>query len=129
MGDDDPPDQTVEEFVRRAEVVNSDPAHPAGLGGTRRLARVVFNRAMHFTPKWTREVFVIVQVLFNERPIVYTIKNLADELIDSTFYERYLQQVGKPEVFVIKCVVKRRMRPGVQESFVKWSGYPDSFNS
>ena len=95
-------------------------------------ARIVkFRRAFDrgYTPNWTREIFVIVSVRAYDNPPVYVIKDLAGDVVDGTFYETELQRVDEPRVFTIERVIRRRRRGARRESFVKWAGYPESFNS
>ena len=44
-----------------------------------------------YTPRWTREIFVISEVQ-HTNPITYKIKDLNDEEIIGSFYERELQK-------------------------------------
>jgi len=57
-------------------------------------------------------------------PVTYKITDLNDEEIQGTFYEQELQKTSQ-EVFRIEKIVKK----GKTKSFVKWRGYPESFNS
>ena len=90
-------------------------------------ARTVFERG--FTINWTVEVFQITEVLDFERPIIYKLRDLANEPVDGTFYEDELQKVKKPTFFRIEKILKSRKRGRTKEILVKWMGYPDSFNS
>ena len=57
--------------------------------------------------------------------------NLTDELIDGTFYQSELQKVIKPEdnLYRVEKVLKKRRRGRTKEVFVKWTGWPNKFNS
>ena len=90
-------------------------------------ARGAFERG--YTPNWSVEIFVIDETLDSERPVVYRIKDLAGESVDGTFYEAELQRVKLPETFSVEEVLKWRGRGASREGFVKWLGYPASFNS
>jgi len=57
-------------------------------------------------------------------PVTCKITDLNDEEIQGTFYEQELQKTSQ-EVFRIEKIVKK----GKTKSFVKWRGYPESFNS
>ena len=76
------------------------------------------------TANWSEEIFEIVEVLATKPP-VYHIKDLADERIDGTFYREQLQKTDQ-SVYRIDRIVRKRP-PG--EVLVKWSGYPNKFNS
>ena len=82
-----------------------------------------------FTPNWTEEIFVVSEVLTSEYPIVYRVKDLADEDVAGTFYETELQRVKLPTEFEIEDILKRRGKGKNEQIFVKWRGYPVSFNS
>lgn len=90
-------------------------------------ARATFERG--YTPNWSEEVFVIVRVLSGEQPVVYEVRDLGGETIDGRFYEEELQPVAKPTDFRVEKILKRRGRGANQEIYIKWLGYPQSFNS
>ena len=90
-------------------------------------ARGAFERG--YTPNWSEEVFVVSETVVDARPVVYRIRDLAGEDVRGTFYEQELQLVEKPEEFRIAEVIKTRRRRGGKELFVRWAGYPQSFNS
>lgn len=76
-----------------------------------------------FLPRWTEEIFVILSIQFTD-PVTYKIKDYNGEEIQGTFYEKELQK-SQQDVFRIERVIRRKGN----KSFVKWKGYPDSFNS
>ena len=90
-------------------------------------ARGAFERG--YTPNWSEEVFVVQKAITNTVPIVYRIADLSGEEIRGTFYERELQRVDKPSTFQVAEILKTRRRRGQKEMFVRWLGYPSSFNS
>ena len=71
-------------------------------------ARAAFERG--YTPNWSTEIFVVDETLETERPVVYRIKDLADEPVIGTFYESELQRVKKPEIYRVQEVLKWRGR-------------------
>ena len=76
-----------------------------------------------YTPRWTEEVFTISKVQDTDPP-TYKISDFNGEEIQGTFYEQELQ-ITKQEIFRIEKVIRRKGN----KAFVKWLGYPDSFNS
>ena len=76
-----------------------------------------------FTPNWTEEVFVIDGIL-NTKPITYRLIDLQGETVAGSFYEQELQKTTQ-EIFRIDEVILRDKK----RALVKWSGYPDKFNS
>ena len=68
-------------------------------------------------------MFVIKKVK-NTVPWTYVIKDLNDEQIIGTFYEKELQKTNQEE-FRIEKVIKRKG----DKMYVKWKGYDNSFYS
>ena len=85
--------------------------------------RKLFNKG--FTPNWTEEVFVIDGIL-NTKQITYRLIDLQGETVAGSFYEQELQKTTQ-EIFRIDEVIFRDNKR--KRALVKWSGYPDKFNS
>ena len=85
--------------------------------------RKVFDKG--YTPNWTEELFVIDKVN-PTKPVTYSIVDLMGEDIKGTFYEQELQK-AKQQTFKIEKIIKRDNKKKM--ALVKWSGYPDKFNS
>ena len=81
------------------------------------------------TANWSEEIFEIVEVLNDYKPVVYKLKDLADEDIDGGFYREQLQKTNQEIYRIDKVLRKRKLADGTSESLVRWSGYPDKFNS
>ena len=86
--------------------------------------KTVFDKG--YLPNWTEEVFLISEVK-STIPVTYKIKDLQDEPVLGSFYERQLQKANQ-EVYRIEKVIRRRTKNGIKEVYVKWRGYPDKFN-
>ena len=78
-----------------------------------------------FTPNWTEEIFVINEIL-NTKPVTYRLVDLQGEAVTGSFYEQELQKTNQ-EIFRIEKVIRRDNKRN--RALVKWSGYPDQFNS
>ena len=78
-----------------------------------------------YTPNWTEEIFVINKVL-PTKPVTYNIVDLMGEEIKGSFYEQELQK-AKQQTFRIEKIIRRDNKKKM--ALVKWSGYPDKFNS
>ena len=90
--------------------------------------RTAFERG--YTPNWTRELFRVTRVSNDTFPTVYEVSDLANETIRGTFYRQELQLVKEPEEYKVEAVLKTRKKTdGGKQYFVRWLGYPDSFNS
>ncbi|XP_062505850.1 uncharacterized protein LOC134182463 [Corticium candelabrum] len=72
-----------------------------------------------YTPNWTEEVFEIVNIQ-NTNPVTCMVKDLNGEPVDGFFYEPELQKTTQ-DVF--------RIEKKGSQAFVKWKGYPNTFNS
>jgi len=57
-------------------------------------------------------------------PIVYELEDLTGEDVEGTFYKEQLQKTQQ-EIYRVDRVLRKRGN----EVLVKWSGYPDKFNS
>ena len=76
-----------------------------------------------YTPRWTEEVFEILQVQYTNPP-TYKIKDLNGQEIKGTFYEQEMQKTTQ-EIYRIEKIIRRKG----SKSYVKWLGYPTEFNS
>ena len=85
--------------------------------------RKIFDKG--YTPNWTEEIFVIDKVL-PTKPVTYNIVDIMNEAIKGSFYEQELQN-AKQQTFRIEKVLRRDNKKKL--ALVKWSGYPDKFNS
>ena len=85
--------------------------------------RKVFDKG--YIPNWTEEIFVIDKVL-PTIPVTYSIVDLMGEPIKGSFQEQELQK-AKQQTFRIEKVIRRDNKKKM--ALVKWSGYPDKFNS
>jgi transposase-like protein len=84
-----------------------------------------------YVGNWSEEIFEIEAVKKRHHP-VYKLKDLQGTSIDGVFYEPELQRVRKKitnDLFVIEKVLKTEGRGRRKRHFVKWRGYPSSFNS
>ncbi len=80
------------------------------------------------TPGCSKEIFQVKTILSTSPP-TYSICDLNQETLKGTFYREELQKVKLPSTFKIEKVLKRRGKNKNRELFVKWEGYPNSFNS
>ena len=98
-------------------------------GDTVRLAttRATFQKG--YLPKWTEELLVVAQALSGDPPY-YKIRDLNNETLAGTFYDLELQKISKSDdTYQIERIAKTRTRRKERQYLIKWSGYPESFNS
>ena len=88
-------------------------------------ARRVF--AKGYLPGYTREYFTVQKVLRNSTPVAYKLIDQAGSPIDGIFYNEELVKVSVPEKK--EYLIERVLRKTKTTAFVKWLGYPESFNS
>ncbi len=79
------------------------------------------------TPNWSEEIFEISKVNATT-PITYRVKDLADEVLEGSFYREQLQLTDQ-EIYRVDRVLRRRKKAdGTREAYVRWMGYPSKFN-
>lgn len=89
--------------------------------------RMIFRKA--YEGDWTEEIFKVVKQILRDPP-VYRVVDLNDELIEGTFYAFELQKVKfNEDIFIVEEIIKQRKRNGKTQYYVKWLGYPKTFNS
>ena len=86
----------------------------------------VFRRG--YTIQNTVEIFKIRKVDISQNPTAYYLEDLNSEPITGIFYREELTPTHLPEFFKID-VIKSKVVAGRKKYFVRWLGYPESFNS
>ena len=75
--------------------------------------------------KWSEELFKIYDINISG-VIMYKLKDMNDEIIEGSFYEKQLQKTKNTTgEYIIEKIIKTRN----DKLFVKWRGYNNSFNS
>ena len=80
-----------------------------------------------FETNFTEELYKISEIR-PTNPVTYKLVDLEDEEIIGSFYKENLQKSSQ-EVYFIEKILRRRVRNGIKEVYVKWSGYSPRFNS
>ena len=82
-----------------------------------------------YLPNWTHEVFNVKRRKYRDLPI-YELEDDTGAGVKGTFYEQEVQKVMKPKegVFRVEKVLKKRRRGNRTQYYVKFLGYPPSFN-
>jgi len=84
-----------------------------------------------YLPQWSEEIFKIYKVMKRKSEPLYSIKDLQDDEIEGTFYEKELQKIhfDPDRSFIIETILKKRKGPnGKVQVLVKWLGYVEKFN-
>ena len=75
--------------------------------------------------KWSEELLKIDDINISDG-IMYKLKDMNDEIIEGSFYEKELQKTKNTTgEYIIEKIIKTRN----DKLFVKWRGYNNSFNS
>jgi transposase InsO family protein len=98
------------------------------LGDCVRISKTSRTFKKGYMPNWSEELFTVASVL-RTIPVTYRIKEENDELIAGTFYEKELQKVERKKVFEIEAILDTRVFKRQKQSFVKWKGYPNTYNT
>ncbi len=81
-----------------------------------------------YLPNFTQEIFTIRERI-SRNPPVYRLKDYNSDPIEGVFYEQELvKTIKEDDVYKIEKILQHRTRRGVKEFYVKWLGYPNSFN-
>lgn len=85
----------------------------------------------NFDQNWSEEIFRIAEIDTRERPTMYILKDLKDELIEGKFYHEELQVVDSelPRYFRIERIIRTRGKGKHKQYLVKWYGYDNTYNS
>ena len=86
--------------------------------------RGIFDKG--FTPNWKDEVFIISKIK-PTKPTTYIIRDERGEELGGSFYEPELQ-LSKVDTYRIEKVLRKRVRNGQKQEYVKWYGYDSSHN-
>ena len=95
-----------------------------------RISKVKSVFAKGYLPSWTEEIFTVASIERKHRPITYTLKDYNGDLLEGSFYRHEIQPVIKEDdVYLVEKVIRTQRRGKETWYFVKWKGYPNSFNS
>ena len=81
-----------------------------------------------YLPNRLEELFTVSSVV-RTIPVNYRITEENGDLIAVTFYEKELQKVERKREFEIEAILDTRVVKGQKQSFIKWKGYPTSYNT
>lgn len=88
-----------------------------------------FEKGYHQT--FTDEIFIVKEGVQRGERIVYRLMDYAEDPVQGTFYPEELQKIPSDQerVYRIEKIVRKRGRGKQREYLVKWSGWPEKFNS
>ena len=119
--------QVLENLYGDLDSVKSKPAK-FNIGDTVRISKQKLHFEKGYKQNWSLELFKIDQVI-SRKPIVYKLKDLQGEEIRGTFYEAELQKVTDSGFYPVEKIIKTRKVGGRTQYYVKFLGYPETFNS
>lgn len=91
--------------------------------------KAIFDKG--YTRNWTREIFIIIDVLLFHNIPVFVVKDQNGEIIKGTFYQYELQKVLNQEtsIFKIEKILESRKINNTTQFLVKWTNLSNQFNS
>jgi len=96
------------------------------IGDKVRISRTKSTFEKGYLPNWSEELYIVDKVQ-ETLPVTYKVKDLLDEEIEGSFYEKELQKTNQ-EVYRIEKVIRKKKINGVEHGLVKWSGYNEKHN-
>lgn len=81
-----------------------------------------------YAQNWSQEMFKVSR-LYPTYPTTYGLVDYAGEDIKGKFYPQELQKVVDSGSYKVEKILRTRKRANKTEFYVKWLGYPNSFNS
>ena len=82
-----------------------------------------------YLPNYSKEIFTVSKTV-PRNPTVYKLKDYDGEELKGTFYDKELQKVIKhDDMYEFEKILKKQGKRKNVQYLVKWSGYPDKFNS
>ena len=112
-------------------VPKSKQSHYA-VGSLVRISRIAANPfRKNFDQNWSEEIFRIAAIDTRDKPVMYVLKDLKDEIIQGKFYQQELQMIDNelPSTYRIEPVIRTRGKGKHKQYLVKWHGYDESQNS
>ena len=82
-----------------------------------------------YLQNFSKEIFTIFNRKIRGNIAVYFLKDLNNVKLKGFFYTEELQKVQLPDTYRVEQILKKQQRKKSTFYFVKWEGYPDSFNS
>jgi hypothetical protein len=101
------------------------------VGDTVRIKKISGKFGRGYDEQATQEVFRIYKIKTNMPIPMYVLSDYnGEEKIKGSFYANELVKVNASKMeFKIEAVLKKRVKGGIKQLFVKWKGWPDKYNS
>ena len=118
-------------YLKKQPRVKTKPVFFSKVGDFVRISftKAPFRRA--YQEQYTSEVFRVSRRLLKQRIPMYRLNDLKNESMKGLFYSNELQKVDKDEngLWFIEKILRRQRKNKKLQYFVKWQGFPDTFNS
>uniref|UniRef100_A0A914I6D7 Chromo domain-containing protein n=1 Tax=Globodera rostochiensis TaxID=31243 RepID=A0A914I6D7_GLORO len=84
-----------------------------------------------YLPRFTNELFMVVEVHSERSPVVYRLRDSKNEIIKGWFYANDLCKTleSKDQMHDIEKIIKRKKQHDVEHVLVKWKGFNARYNS
>lgn len=81
-----------------------------------------------YFPNWTDQIYNVSDIRNEPKKPVFLIKDGEDNLENQRYYPEEIQKVTENQ-YRIEKILRRRLKNGVKECFIKWLNYPNNYNS
>ena len=99
------------------------------IGDQVRISKIKRKFEKGYLPNFSKEIFTVSKKV-PRNTAVYKLKDYDGEELKETFYDKELQKVIKhDDMYEVEKILKKRGKGKNVQYLVKWSGYPDKFNS
>lgn len=90
-------------------------------------AKSIFEKG--YLPKWTEEEFIIDKISTKFSPIMFSLRDLAGNLIEGKFYRQEIQPIISSKNYLVEKIIKQKKIGRTTWYLVHWLGYPNSMDS
>ena len=99
------------------------------LGDQVRISKSRCTFKMGYLPLWTQEIFTVTKSI-PRVPLVYRLRDYADNELEGVFYTEELQKVQKSDdIYKLVKIVAEKKENSKVKVFLKWLGHDKKFNS
>ena len=99
------------------------------IGDQVRISKIKRKFEKGYLPNYSKEIFTVSKKV-PRNPAVYKLRDYDGEQLKGIFYDKELQKVIKhDDMYEAEKILKKREKGKNVQYLVRWSGYPDKFNS
>ena len=98
------------------------------IGDQVRISKIKRKFEKGYLPNYSKEIFTVSKKV-PRNPAVYKLRDYDGEELKGTFYDKELQIIKHDDMYEVEKILKKQGKGENVQYLVKWSGYPDKFNS